>query len=56
MTVKGTLEIIQQGLDAEITVYKKEPDKRREDIEVMGMLITSPTMGRWPGGLTSRPW
>jgi outer membrane lipoprotein-sorting protein len=41
MTVKGTLEIIQQGLDAEITIYKKEPDKRREDIEVMGMLITS---------------
>ncbi len=41
MTVKGTLEIIQQGLEAEITIYKKEPDKRREDIEVMGMLITS---------------
>jgi outer membrane lipoprotein-sorting protein len=41
MTVKGTLKIIQQGLEAEITIYKKEPDKRREDIEVMGMLITS---------------
>jgi len=41
MTVKGTLEIIQQGLEAEITIYKKEPDKRREDIEVMGMLVTS---------------
>ncbi len=50
MTVKGTLEIIQQGLDAEITVYKKEPDKRREDIEVMGMLITSAYDGKMAWG------
>jgi outer membrane lipoprotein-sorting protein len=29
-----------QGLSGSLTIYKKEPDKRRTDIEVMGMLIT----------------
>lgn len=40
MTIKGTIDIVQQGLSGNITVYKKEPDKRRSDIELMGMLIT----------------
>ena len=40
MTIKGTIDIVQQGLSGDITVYKKEPDKRRSDIELMGMLIT----------------
>lgn len=40
MTIKGTIDIIQQGLSGDITVYKKEPDKRRSDVELMGMLIT----------------
>jgi outer membrane lipoprotein-sorting protein len=39
-TVTGTMELIQQGLSGEITIYKKEPDKMRLDIEIMGMLIT----------------
>jgi hypothetical protein len=29
-----------QGLSGALTIYKKEPDKRRTDFEVMGMLIT----------------
>ncbi len=40
MTLSGSLEVVQQGLSGSITVYKKEPDKRRVDFEVMGMLIT----------------
>lgn len=40
MTIKGTIDIVQQGLSGAITVYKKEPNKRRSDIELMGMLIT----------------
>ena len=40
MTVSGSIELIQQALSGSLTVYKKEPDKRRTDIEVMGMVIT----------------
>jgi hypothetical protein len=50
MTVKGTMEIIPQGLDADVTIYKKEPDMRRSDIEVMGMLITSAYDGKMAWG------
>ncbi len=39
-TMSGTIELAQMGLNGTITVYKKEPDKRRVDVEVMGMLIT----------------
>jgi outer membrane lipoprotein-sorting protein len=39
-TMSGTIELGQMGLSGTITVYKKEPDKRRVDVEVMGMLIT----------------
>jgi outer membrane lipoprotein-sorting protein len=41
MTVSGTIELVGQGLEGTVTVYKKEPDKRRSDIEIMGMTITS---------------
>jgi len=39
-TMSGTIELAQMGLSGTITVYKKEPEKRRVDVEVMGMLIT----------------
>ena len=40
MTMTGTFELVQQGLSGPLTFYKKEPDKRRADVELMGMLIT----------------
>jgi outer membrane lipoprotein-sorting protein len=40
LTIIGTLELTMQGLSGSLTIYKKEPDKRRTDIELMGMLIT----------------
>jgi len=40
LTLSGSMELVQQGLSGSITIYKKEPDKRRVDFEVMGMLIT----------------
>lgn len=40
MTISGTAELTAQGLSGSITVYKKEPNKRRLDFEVMGMVIT----------------
>lgn len=39
-TVAGNVEMIQMGINATITMYQKEPDKMRLDIEVMGMVIT----------------
>jgi len=39
-TMSGTMELIQMGMSAALTIYQKEPDKMRMDIDVMGMLIT----------------
>lgn len=39
-TIFGSIELTQMGLSATMTVYQKEPDKSRFDIEVMGMVIT----------------
>lgn len=39
-TVNGTMELTQMGLSGSITMYQKEPNKIRMDIEVMGMVIT----------------
>ncbi|NIM59161.1 MAG: hypothetical protein GTO16_09505 [Candidatus Aminicenantes bacterium] len=40
MTSTGNLEMIQMGMSGSVTIYKKEPNKMRMDIEVMGMIIT----------------
>lgn len=40
MTLTGTIELVMQGMTASFTIYKKEPDKRRLDAELMGMVIT----------------
>ncbi len=40
ITISGSIELPTQGLSGTLTVYKKEPDKRRLDFEVMGMVIT----------------
>ncbi len=39
-TISGTMELIQQGMNATLTMYQKEPNMMRMDIEVMGMVIT----------------
>jgi len=38
MTRSGTIEMAAQGLSGLITVYKKEPDKTRVDVKVMGRI------------------
>ncbi len=40
-TISGTFEITQMGLEGTMTIYHKEPNMFRQDIEVMGMLITN---------------
>jgi len=39
-TISGTMELVQQGMNATLTMYQKEPNMMRMDIEVMGMVIT----------------
>ncbi len=45
-TTSGTMELIQMGMSAALTIYQKEPDKMRMDIDVMGMLITQAYDGK----------
>lgn len=37
--MSGTMEIIQYGMNTPFTMYQKEPDKFRMEIEIMGMSI-----------------
>jgi outer membrane lipoprotein-sorting protein len=39
-TTTGTMEMIQMGLSGTITMYQKEPNKMRWDMEFMGMVVT----------------
>lgn len=39
-TITGSIEFVQMGITANFTMYQKEPNKMRIDIEVMGMNIT----------------
>ena len=39
-TVTGTVEMVQFGVDGAVSIYNKEPNMMRLDIEVMGMVIT----------------
>ena len=46
MVVTGTVEITQLGMEGSLTIYQKEPDKLRSDVEVMGMIITQAYDGK----------
>jgi outer membrane lipoprotein-sorting protein len=54
MTVSGTIDLVQQGLSGTLTVCKKEPDKRRADIEMMGMLIIQAYDGQQAWGFNAQ--
>jgi outer membrane lipoprotein-sorting protein len=40
-TISGTFDLTQMGMEGTMTIYHKEPNMFRQDIEVMGMLITN---------------
>lgn len=40
MTSTGTMEMITMGMSGSITMYTKEPNKMRMDMEIMGFIIT----------------
>jgi outer membrane lipoprotein-sorting protein len=39
-TISGNMDLVSYGMSASLTMYQKEPNKMRMDIEVMGMVIT----------------
>lgn len=39
-TMIGTLDIVSMGMSGTLTMYQKEPNMMRMDMEVMGMVIT----------------
>jgi len=39
-TMNGTVEMITMGISGTITMYQKEPDKMRIDMEFMGQVVT----------------
>lgn len=41
MTMSGTMEITMAGMSGSMTIYSKEPNKMRMDMEVMGMVIST---------------
>jgi outer membrane lipoprotein-sorting protein len=45
-TIAGTMELVQQGMNATMTMYQKEPNLLRMDMEVMGMVITQAYDGK----------
>jgi outer membrane lipoprotein-sorting protein len=51
-TSSGTIELIQMGMTGSMTMYKKEPNKVRMDIEVMGMIITQAFDGETAWGIS----
>lgn len=45
-TYTGTMEMPQMGISGSLTMYQKEPDKSRMDIEIMGMMVTQAYDGK----------
>ena len=39
-TITGSIELVSMGINGTVTMYQKEPNMMRLDIEVMGMVIT----------------
>ncbi|MEA3421391.1 MAG: outer membrane lipoprotein-sorting protein [Acidobacteriota bacterium] len=39
-SVSGSMELTQMGMSGSLTMYQKEPNMMRLDIEIMGMVIT----------------
>lgn len=48
ITWTGTLEVVAQGLEGKLTIYKKEPNKRRSDIDIdlVGFVISQAFNGK----------
>ncbi len=45
-TINASVELIQQGMSGSLTIYQKEPDKMRMDIEIAGQTFTQAFDGK----------
>ncbi len=45
-TFSGTMDLVQMGISGTFTFYQKEPNMMRQDMELMGMTITSAFDGK----------
>ncbi len=46
VTLTGTLEIVSMGISGSLTIYQKEPNKIRMDMEFMGMVMSNAFDGK----------
>ncbi len=44
-TESGTIELTSMGMSGTVTIYQKEPNKLRMDMEIMGMVVTQAYTG-----------
>lgn len=45
-TVSGAMQMPSMGMQGAVTIYQKEPDKMRMDIELMGTMVTTAYDGK----------
>ena len=45
-TISGNMELVSYGMTGTLTMYQKEPDKMRMDLDIMGMMITQAYDGK----------
>ena len=50
-TMSGNMEMVSMGLSGTLTIYQKEPNKIRMDMEFMGMVMTQAFDGETAWGL-----
>ena len=50
-TLSGSMEMVQMSTSGSLTMYMKEPDKMRMDIELMGMMMTQAYDGKTAWGI-----
>jgi outer membrane lipoprotein-sorting protein len=50
-TVSGTMEMVQMGTSATVSMYQKKPDKMRMEFETMGMMMTQAYDGKTAWGV-----
>jgi len=54
VTTIADMEIIQMGITGSVTIYMKEPNRVRLDIEFMGMMVTQAFDGETAWGINSQ--
>jgi outer membrane lipoprotein-sorting protein len=50
-TISGTMDMVQMGTSASVSMYQKKPDKMRMEFEMMGMMVTQAYDGQTAWGV-----